>query len=326
MWTKSAAIRSRGSATIESGPQGVSFPAKERSGHLAPGTQEGRRYPLDAAARGHRTPPSTTSSATPIRSSTASSPTALRIANCAITSRACAPACCWCRMSTRSMSSARKTSASIWRSRRSRHPASPSIAPTGARPAGAKRGRAGRRRADRQGRHSAYGFRAGLPSEERPAAREFRLQRAAGPIERHRHGEARLCRSAAADVSRQRPAGDRARHFDARGRQRRRSRRHHQARRWFRSRGLPIGIEPILVADQPYVVSDAVDDFMRSLVEALVIVIAISFLSLGLRAGAVVALSIPVVLAIVFVFMDFERYRASAGLARRPHHFARPPC
>ena len=52
--------------------------------------------------------------------------------------------------------------------------------------------------------------------------------------------------------------------------------------------------------------SHAVDDFMRSLVEALVIVIAISFLSLGLRAGAVVALSIPVVLATVFMFMDLS--------------------
>ena len=70
--------------------------------------------------------------------------------------------------------------------------------------------------------------------------------------------------------------------------------------------GLPIGIEPILVADQPYVVSHAVGDFMQSLVEALVIVIAISFLSLGLRAGAVVALSIPVVLATVFMFMDLS--------------------
>ena len=69
---------------------------------------------------------------------------------------------------------------------------------------------------------------------------------------------------------------------------------------------LPIGIEPILVADQPKVVSHAVDDFMRSLGEALIIVIAISFLSLGLRAGAVVALSIPVVLATVFVFMDLS--------------------
>jgi multidrug efflux pump len=69
---------------------------------------------------------------------------------------------------------------------------------------------------------------------------------------------------------------------------------------------LPIGIEPILVADQAKVASHAVDDFMRSLGEALIIVIAISFLSLGWRAGAVVALSIPVVFAVVFVVMDFS--------------------
>jgi multidrug efflux pump subunit AcrB len=61
-----------------------------------------------------------------------------------------------------------------------------------------------------------------------------------------------------------------------------------------------------LIADQGKVASHAVDDFMRSLAEALVIVIAISFLSLGWRAGAVVALSIPVVFAVVFVVMDFS--------------------
>jgi multidrug efflux pump subunit AcrB len=69
---------------------------------------------------------------------------------------------------------------------------------------------------------------------------------------------------------------------------------------------LPIGIEAILVADQGKVASHAVDDFMRSLAESLIIVIAISFLSLGWRAGAVVALSIPVVFAVVFVVMDFS--------------------
>ena len=70
--------------------------------------------------------------------------------------------------------------------------------------------------------------------------------------------------------------------------------------------GLPVGIEPSLVADQPTVVSHAVGEFMRSFEEAIVIVMAISFLSLGLRAGTVVALSIPLVLAIVFVLMDYS--------------------
>ena len=43
---------------------------------------------------------------------------------------------------------------------------------------------------------------------------------------------------------------------------------------------------------------------MSSLAEAVVIVLAVSFLSLGLRTGAVVALSIPLVLAITFLLMD----------------------
>jgi multidrug efflux pump subunit AcrB len=68
---------------------------------------------------------------------------------------------------------------------------------------------------------------------------------------------------------------------------------------------LPLGIEPHLVADQPQVVEDAVSEFTKALWEAVAIVLAISFLSLGLRAGAVVACSIPLVLAAVFVAMDF---------------------
>lgn len=79
---------------------------------------------------------------------------------------------------------------------------------------------------------------------------------------------------------------------------------------------LPIGIEPHLVANQPKVVHDAVDDFMEALWEAVGIVLGISFISLGLRAGAVVALSIPLVLAIVFVVMDafgIDLQRVSLG-------------
>jgi multidrug efflux pump subunit AcrB len=67
---------------------------------------------------------------------------------------------------------------------------------------------------------------------------------------------------------------------------------------------LPVGIEPWLVADQPRVVESAVDDFMEALLEAIAIVLGVSFLSLGLRAGAVVACSIPLVLAAVFVAME----------------------
>jgi multidrug efflux pump subunit AcrB len=67
---------------------------------------------------------------------------------------------------------------------------------------------------------------------------------------------------------------------------------------------LPVGIEPTLVADQPVTVEHAVDEFMEALWEAVAIVLAVSLLSLGLRAGAVVALAIPLVLAAVFVAME----------------------
>ena len=79
---------------------------------------------------------------------------------------------------------------------------------------------------------------------------------------------------------------------------------------------LPIGIETYLVADQPKVVHHAVHDFMEALWEAIAIVLSISFLSLGVRAGMVVAFSIPLVLAIVFVVMavlDIDLQRISLG-------------
>ncbi len=66
---------------------------------------------------------------------------------------------------------------------------------------------------------------------------------------------------------------------------------------------LPVGIEPALAADQPVTVAHAVDDFMEALWEAIGIVLAVSLLALGLRAGAVVALAIPLVLAVVFMAM-----------------------
>jgi len=68
---------------------------------------------------------------------------------------------------------------------------------------------------------------------------------------------------------------------------------------------LPVGIEPVLVANQTVTVEHAVDEFMEALWEAIAIVLGVSLLSLGVRAGAVVALSIPLVLATVFVVMGF---------------------
>ena len=67
---------------------------------------------------------------------------------------------------------------------------------------------------------------------------------------------------------------------------------------------LPIGIEPVLVADQSYVVENAIGEFMTSLWQAIAIIMAVSVVSLGLRAGAIVALSIPLTLAVVFPVMD----------------------
>jgi multidrug efflux pump len=78
----------------------------------------------------------------------------------------------------------------------------------------------------------------------------------------------------------------------------------------------PIGIEIDQIADQPKVVAQAVGLFTRSFTEALVIVLIVSFASLGFRTGVVVALSVPLVLAIVFIFMNalgIDLQRVSLG-------------
>jgi len=79
---------------------------------------------------------------------------------------------------------------------------------------------------------------------------------------------------------------------------------------------LPIGIEPVMVADQPQTVEHAISDFMESLWEAIAIVLVVSIVSLGLRAGAIVVISIPLVLAIVFAAMgvlSIDLQRVSLG-------------
>ncbi|MEN9314386.1 MAG: hypothetical protein RIS35_779, partial [Pseudomonadota bacterium] len=79
---------------------------------------------------------------------------------------------------------------------------------------------------------------------------------------------------------------------------------------------LPLGIEFAKVSDQPRIVANAVGLFMRSLLEAVAIVLAVSFLSLGMRAGAVVALTIPLVLAGTFLLMAYfgiDLHRVSTG-------------
>jgi multidrug efflux pump len=78
----------------------------------------------------------------------------------------------------------------------------------------------------------------------------------------------------------------------------------------------PVGIEIDQIADQPKVVQEAVGEFTRSFLEALVIVLAVSFVSLGFRTGVVVALSVPLVLAFVFIgmlLMGIDLQRISLG-------------
>ena len=67
---------------------------------------------------------------------------------------------------------------------------------------------------------------------------------------------------------------------------------------------LPIGIEMAKVADQPLVVDQAVGHFVKALAEAVFIVLIVSFISLGFRAGFVVTMTIPLVLAITFVILE----------------------
>ena len=68
---------------------------------------------------------------------------------------------------------------------------------------------------------------------------------------------------------------------------------------------LPIGLEFARVADQPRAVRNSIAEFVRTLAEAVIIVLAVSFFSLGYRTGLVVALSIPLVLAMTFATMKF---------------------
>ena len=68
---------------------------------------------------------------------------------------------------------------------------------------------------------------------------------------------------------------------------------------------LPAGMTLSKVSDQPASVRDSVGEFVKVLSEAVVIVLLVSFLSLGWRSGLVVALSIPLVLAMTFASMYF---------------------
>ncbi|MGZ5872168.1 MAG: efflux RND transporter permease subunit [Bradyrhizobium sp.] len=79
---------------------------------------------------------------------------------------------------------------------------------------------------------------------------------------------------------------------------------------------LPIGIEPNLVADQAVTVEAAISEFMTSLLQAIGIILVVSFISLGVRPGLIIALSIPLTLAIVFPVMKMagiDMQRISLG-------------
>ncbi|HCN90124.1 MAG TPA: multidrug transporter AcrB, partial [Oxalobacteraceae bacterium] len=88
---------------------------------------------------------------------------------------------------------------------------------------------------------------------------------------------------------------------------------------------LPVGIELQRVADQPKAVTASVSEFLRTLTEAVLIVLAVSFIALGwhtkpfrldARPGLVVALTIPLVLAVTFLFMrifDIDLHKISLG-------------
>ena len=91
-------------------------------------------------------------------------------------------------------------------------------------------------------------------------------------------------------------------------------------------RQLPVGIELERVSNQPAAVTASVSEFMHSLIEAVVVVLVVSFVALGLhtkpklrldvRPGLVVALTIPLVLAITFLFMrvfDISLHKISLG-------------
>ncbi|SOC47025.1 multidrug efflux pump subunit AcrB [Rhizobium subbaraonis] len=69
---------------------------------------------------------------------------------------------------------------------------------------------------------------------------------------------------------------------------------------------LPVGVSVEQVSDQPEVVHEAVGGFTKALFEAVAIVLAISFISLGVRAGLVVSIAIPLVLAITFLVMQYS--------------------
>lgn len=79
---------------------------------------------------------------------------------------------------------------------------------------------------------------------------------------------------------------------------------------------LPLGLELNTVLNQPTIVKDSINEFVSSLAEAVIIVLLVSFVSLGVRSGVVVALCIPLVIAATFVcmyFLNIDLHKISLG-------------
>ena len=295
--------------------------------HLVPGAQEDRRHPPHAAAGRRRARSSTTSSATPIGiiyGFTADGFTHRELRDYVedVRTRAAARAG---RLQDRAPR--RPGRADLRRvldraARRSRP--RPPRADRGA--AGAERRQPGRDRCRPATRRSALRVSGAFRSEQDILDVNFVAERPHLPAERHR----RRCSRGYADPPQpmfrvngkpaiglaisMRDGGD----VLALGQQRRaRDGRDH--RRTCRSAS-----SRILVADQPEVVEHAVGEFMKSLWQAIAIVLAVSFVSLGLRPGAVVALVDPAGARHRLRGHGVDRHRPAAHLARRADHRARP--
>ncbi|HWR28695.1 MAG TPA: efflux RND transporter permease subunit, partial [Negativicutes bacterium] len=81
-------------------------------------------------------------------------------------------------------------------------------------------------------------------------------------------------------------------------------------------KSLPAGMEIHQTVNQPKVVETSINEFLKSLVEAIIIVLIVSFISLGVHSGIIVALCIPLIISIVFTFMNLmgiELQRISLG-------------
>ncbi|RZF56697.1 efflux RND transporter permease subunit [Acinetobacter halotolerans] len=81
-------------------------------------------------------------------------------------------------------------------------------------------------------------------------------------------------------------------------------------------KSLPLGMKLQKVSDQPVAVQRSIQEFLKVLAEAVIIVLLVSFFSLGFRTGLVVALSIPLVLAMTFAGMslfDVGLHKISLG-------------